>query len=87
MIVTIDASFLIDQVVAISPHQRKRIVRGVAQTALLQFLTERAAEGQAVGPIRIVIGNKDCVAAEAVTVGMFLSLVLPGLLQVSGTES
>src|ERR1700722_692201 len=49
---------------------------------LLQFLTERVAERQARGAICIVIGNEDSVAAEPVTVGIFLSFVLPGFLQV-----
>ena len=43
---------------SIKSHQRKRIMRSVAQTALLKFLTKRVAEGQAVGPIHIVIGKK-----------------------------
>jgi hypothetical protein len=63
--------------VPISPHDWLRVLTGILQAYVLQFLPEQAAEQQASIQMRILVRDENRVARKSVAEMAFLALELP----------
>src|SRR6516225_10645970 len=81
-VVTVHAGLGVEEDAAVMAHQRQGVMRRVIEAAALQFAPEQAAEPQAAGGIGIFVRYENCVARIIVVELIFLSAVVPAMLQI-----
>src|SRR5262249_25195003 len=82
LVVTVHARLGVDEDAAVVAHQRQGVMRRVIQATTLQFAPEQVAEPQAAGAIGIFVRYENCVAPVIVIELIFLSAVIPAMLQI-----